>query len=82
MTTTIQTTNILENVCIFLAVLGLHCCMGFSLVALHRLLITVTSPVAEHGLSGTRVSAVAAHGLKSCDSGALEHRLNCCGTQA
>ena len=43
----------------FLAVLGLHCCIGFSLVAasrgysltvLHRLLTAVTSRVAEHGL--------------------------------
>ena len=43
----------------FLAVLGLHCCVGFSLVAEsstcslvagHRLLIVVASVVAEHRL--------------------------------
>ena len=42
-----------------LAVLGLHCCMGFSLVAasggfalvvVRRLLVAVASLVAEHGL--------------------------------
>jgi len=45
-----------------LALLGLFCCMGFSLVAdsrgyfvvvVHRLLITGASLVAEHGLYGT-----------------------------
>ena len=45
-------------VCLFLAVLGLRCCMGFSLVvesrtyflvAVHWLLITVSSLVGEHG---------------------------------
>ena len=44
---------------LFLSVLGLHCCMGFSLVvvngghsliAMRRLLILVTSLVAELGL--------------------------------
>ena len=32
------------------AVLGLHCCAGFSLVAVLRLLTVVASPVAEHRL--------------------------------
>ena len=45
---------------LFLAVLGIHCCMGFSLVVKsrsyslvveHGLLIVVASLVAEHGLS-------------------------------
>ena len=44
---------------LFLAVLGLHCCAGFSLVAAsrgyslvtaHKLLIVVASLVVEHGL--------------------------------
>ena len=44
---------------LFLAVLGLHCYVGFSLVAasggyslaaVHRFLIAVASPVVEHGL--------------------------------
>ena len=44
-----------------LAVLGLFCCVGFSLVAesgdyslvpVHGLLIAAASPVSEHGLQG------------------------------
>ena len=46
-------------ICLFLTVLGLHCCAGFSLVvesggyspvAVHRLLITVACLVAVHSL--------------------------------
>ena len=46
-------------ICLFLAVLGLHCCTGFSLVmesggyslaSVRGLLIAVASLVAEHGL--------------------------------
>ena len=47
--------------------LGLHCCMGFSLVALsgvHGFFIAVASLV-EHGLQGAQASVVVAHGL-SC----------------
>ena len=36
---------------LFLAVLGLHCCTGFSLIVVHGLLIVVASSVVEHGLS-------------------------------
>jgi len=36
------------NVYFFLPVLGLHCCAGFSLVAVHELLIAVASLVVEH----------------------------------
>ena len=35
---------------LFLAVLGLCCCAGCSLVAVSRLLIAVTCLVSEHGL--------------------------------
>ena len=58
----------------FLAVLGFHCCTGFSLVALSGgyplvvvlgLLITVASPVAEH-VQLLRTSGIAAPGLRSC----------------
>ena len=35
---------------LFLAVLGLHCYSGFSLVAVHGFLIVVASLVADHGL--------------------------------
>ena len=60
----------------FLAVLGLHCCMDFSLVVadggcslvvLRGLLIAVASLV-EHRLCGTWASIVAAHGLSSWSS--------------
>ena len=56
---------------IFLAVLGLGCCVCFSLVAASMgyllavlgLLIAVVSLNVEHGLWGARTSAVAARGL-------------------
>ena len=35
---------------LFSAVLGLHCCTGFSLVVMHRLLIVVASLVVEYRL--------------------------------
>ena len=35
---------------LFLAVLGVHHCTGFSLVAVCGFLIVVASPVAHHGL--------------------------------
>ena len=49
----------LKGICLFLAVLGLRCCEGFSLVApsrgytlvgVHRLLMAEASLVAEHRL--------------------------------
>ena len=45
-----------------------------------RLLIALTSLVAEHMLYGVWASAVVARGLSSCSSQAPEHRLNSCGT--
>ena len=57
---------------LFLAVLGLCCCTGFSLVvasggyspvAVPGLLIVVASLVAEPGLSGSWASVVVAPGL-------------------
>ena len=65
--------------------LGLHCCMGFSLVSVNRgyslvavlgLLTAVASPATEHGLLGVQA------GFSNCGSWALEHRRNSCGTQA
>ena len=72
-----------------LAVLGVHCCTGFSpvvasegysLVAVSRLLIVPPSLIAELGLQGTQASVVEARGLSVCSSQALEHSLNSCGT--
>ena len=57
---------------LFLSVLGLCSCVGFSLaaasggnslVAMHVLLIAVASPVADHGLSGARASVAVGPGL-------------------
>ena len=69
---------------LFFTLLGLNCCMGFSLVAVikgcsqiavHRFLITVASLVAECELQGNM-------GSSSCGLQSLEHRLSSCGTQA
>ena len=38
------------NLLMILAMLGLCCCVGFSLVMVHGLLIVEASLVAEHGL--------------------------------
>ena len=61
---------------LFLAVLGLHCCSGFSLVVAsgRYSLVAVASLAVKHGLQVGQVSGVAAHGLCSCGSQALEHR--------
>ena len=68
---------------LFLAMLGLYCCAGFSLVvesggyslvAVQRLLTKVTSLVTEHGSTK--------HGLSSFSSWALEPRLTNCGAWA
>ena len=63
---------------LFLAVLGLHCCLGFSLVveswgyfsSCSGLVITVASLASEHGLYLGRVdfSGSGGHGLSSCGS--------------
>ena len=49
-----------------MAVLGLHCCTGLSLVAVCGLLTAVASLVAEHGLLGTQPPVVATHGFSRC----------------
>ena len=70
----------------FLAVLGLHCCMGFylvagsgdySLVAVCSLLIVVNSPVTKHRLQGTWASVVVAPGSQSTGSIGVVHGLSC-----
>ena len=55
---------------------------GYSLVAVCRRLIAVTSLVVEHRPQTTWASVVTAHGLSSRVSWALEHRLDGCGTWA
>ena len=54
---------------------------GYSSLYVCRLLVVVASPVAEHRLQGVRASVVVACRLNSCNSRALEHRLNSFGTQ-
>ena len=75
----------------YLAVLGLRCSAGFSLVPasrcyslvmVFRLLIGEPSLVAEHGLLSFQVSVVVTCGLSSHVSQAPEHRLSDCGTWA
>ena len=69
---TLRPPTILSGVSFFklfiylLAVLGLHCCAGFSLVVVCGLLIAVASPVVEQGLKGTG-SIVVVHGF-SCST--------------
>ena len=66
-----------------LAVLGLPCCGGFSLVAEGGSLVAVcgllvVAPlVAEHGLQGTHASVIVAPGLLSTGSMVVAHRLSC-----
>ena len=59
-------------ICLFLAMLGLHCCTGFPLVEVHGLLIVGASFVAEYGLR--------LYQLSSCGSRAGEPKVNGCAT--
>ena len=70
---------------LFLAVLGLRYCVGFSLVVEsggYSLTVMLGLPVAEtslvkRGLKGTRASVVVAPGLYSAGSIAVASRLSC-----
>ena len=67
-----------------MAVLDLCCCAGFSLVAVHLLLLAVAPLVAEHRLEGTQTSVAVARGLSSCASTgsvAVAHRPSCSVTR-
>ena len=55
---------------------------GYSLVVVHRLLLAVTSLVAERGLQHVWATVTAAHGLRSCGSWFRELRLSSGGIQA
>ena len=75
---------------LFLDVLGLHCCTGFSLSSRWGLLFSQSMQVSHRGsfsCCGTQALEledlrVAAHGLRSRGPQALKHRLNSCGTWA
>ena len=75
---------------LFLAVLGLRCCVqaffrcgewGLLFVAVHRLLIVVAFRCGARAL-GTQASVVVARGLSSCGLWALEYRLSSCSARA
>ena len=51
---------------LFLALLVLRCCLGYSLVVTHRLVTVGASLVAEIRLQSLRASVVAVLGLSSC----------------
>ena len=75
----------LKNIYLILTVLGLHCCRGFSLVAVigGYSLSAVTQGSYWSGFSCCRVWALGhAGGLSICGSRALEHSLNSCGAWA
>ena len=87
-----ESTKIFLNFFIlFLAALGLRCCVqafsscgerGLLLVAMRGLLIAVASLCCGARALGARASVVAAHGLSSCGLRALERRLSSCGARA
>ena len=79
---------------LFWAVLGLHCCMCFSLVAASRCYLLTAGwgvlvagwgvLIAGWGVLVAGASLVAEHGLQgfgSCGFWALEHRLSSCGAR-
>ena len=69
---------------LFLTILSLCCCMGFSQVAVSRghSLVAAASLVAEIELQGVQASVVARCVAQKLWSSVLEHRLNSCGAQA
>ena len=76
---------------LFLALLGLRCCVqafsgqgerGLLFVAVRGLLIAVASLCCGAQALGARASVVVAHGLSSCGSWALERRLSSWGAWA
>ena len=80
------------NLCIylFLAALGLRCCVELSLVAASGAALRCGAWTSHCGgfsccgawALGARASVVAAHRLSSCGTRALECRLSSCGAQA
>ena len=64
--------------CLFLAVLGFHCCMGFSLVAVSRGCSVVPGP----GFLTAAASLVEHRGVHLLRLKPLEHRVRSCGAQA
>ena len=63
---------------LFLAMLGLHCCVGFSLAAVSRgySLVVMCQPFICRDFSCCRARALGHAGFSSCGSQTLEHKLN------
>ena len=61
---------------LFWALRGLCCCVGLSLVAMHRFLTAVAALVAEHRMQGMRASVFETHGLWSPGSVVVAHGLS------
>ena len=74
--------NFIYSIYLFSTLPGLHCCQGFSLVVVLRLLFAVASFVLEHRLQGAQASVGGAGGLSNLRSQAPEHKLNRCCAQA
>ena len=64
--------------------LGLHCCVGFSLAAVSGgySLAVVCQLVIRRGFSCCRAHALGHAGFSSCSTQTLDHKLNNCGTRA
>ena len=81
---------LLIDLVLFVAVLGLRCCTGFSLVVsggcslvvAHRVLIALASLAGEHRLWCAGYSSWQHLGLVLASSQALERGLSSCGAQA
>ena len=80
----------LNFIYLFLAALGLHCCVwafsgcgewGLLFVVVHGLVLVVASRCGAWAL-GTQAPVVVARGLSSCGTRALERRLSSCGSRA
>ena len=79
------------SIYLFLAVLGLRCCVqalsscgerGLLFVVVRGLLIVVASFVAEHGIQAHGLQQLWHEGFSSCGSWALERRLGICDARA
>ena len=69
-----------KNLLIYsVAVLGLRCCVCFSLAEMCRLLVEAASLLGAQA-PGAGASVLVIHVFTSCSPWALEHRLNSCGT--
>jgi len=68
---------------LFVAVLGLHCCRGFSLIVVSRgYSLVVVNGLLVEAASLVRSTGSRFTGFGSCSSWALEHRLSSYGTWA